>query len=389
MRCTHCGMPLSPTLTQNQCPRCGAPNVHTGGKVRLTRAASQAPHAIFPPLEVPPVIQDAQSWSTPSSSSSTPPTPSPLSTYSEEQLFFPGQKNDDYIPPVHSEPLQGPVQQLQPYSSDSTASATPEQFATIDALPQNNPTFIPTTPAPEADNSVPWDQQVYYVHRTPTSTPVAKAPQTSSTSMTRTNSDGNASEIEAPRTKLGFTLAAACMSLGAFILIFVYILSQSLMPPAPLTTQSSTVSAVPNAAAQAATAQATQPLTPTALVATATSVASAQQYIDNVQLASGVNTTTGTPLDQRTSFRLGQPVYVTLTVHTLAYNGAVCLTWTVNNQAIPYATTVGSSTLGQTNAYFFFKPEATGNGSVDVAWSATTACANTVQIQQADFQVLP
>ncbi|BCL82998.1 hypothetical protein ccbrp13_54630 [Ktedonobacteria bacterium brp13] len=207
--------------------------------------------------------------------------------------------------------------------------------------------------------------------------------------MERANSDGNASELEAPRTKLGFTLAAASMSLGAFILIFVYILSQSLTPPAPLTTQSSTASTVSNAAAQAATAQATQPLTPTALAATATPVANAQQYIDNVQLATGVNATTGTPIDQSTTFHLGQPVYVTLTVHTLAYNGAVCLTWTVNNQAIPYATTVGSSILGQTNAYFFFKPEATGNGSVDVAWSATTACANTVQIQQADFKVLP
>lgn len=386
MRCTHCGMPLSPTQTQNQCPRCGAPSVHTSGKARFTRVASQAPHAIFPPLEVPPVIQDAQSWNTLSSSSSTPP---PFSTYSEEQLFFPGQENDDYIPPVHSEPLQGPIQQLQPYSSDSVASATPEQFAIIGALPQNNPTFIPATPAPEADSSLPWDQQACYVHRTPTSTPIAKAPQTSNTSIARTNLDGNTSGIEAPRTKLGFTLAAACMSLGAFILIFIYILSQNLMPPMPLTTQSSTVSTVPNAAAQAATAQATQSLTPTAQAATATPVANAQQYIDNVQLASGVNAATGAPLDQRTSFRLGQPIYVTLTVHTLAYNGAVCLTWTVNNQAIPYATTVGSSTLRQTNAYFFFKPEATGNGSVDVAWSATTACANTVQIQQVDFKVLP
>jgi hypothetical protein len=61
----------------------------------------------------------------------------------------------------------------------------------------------------------------------------------------------------------------------------------------------------------------------------------------------------------------------------------------VNNQAIPYNTAIGDSTLLQMNAYFFFKPGTTGQGSVDVAWANTTSCANAVAVQHLNFTVEP
>jgi hypothetical protein len=208
-----------------------------------------------------------------------------------------------------------------------------------------------------------------------------------STPITAYKMPGNPSRP--PRTKIGFTIAGTCMAMGALILILVYFMAQNLTSTpttADITTNTTAVqpAPVPTHTAIAHKAKATHK---PAVVPTTRPTN--QQYINDVQLATSVNTTTGKPVSLSNIFHVGQPVYVALTLHPLAYNGAVCLKWTVNNQAIPYNTAIGDSTLLQMNAYFFFKPGTTGQGSVDVAWANTTSCANAVAVQHLNFTVEP
>lgn len=332
MRCSNCGMPLSPTHTQ--CPRCGSPKNKIGGKIRLARPTPSSPHTSFSPLQHPPAASTAQARDI----APLPPPSLPV----EEQLLFPGQEGADN-------------------TSLATIPSTPPLFSS--ELPQQPAIQPPTTDKAYASD-IPMHMQR---HRT----------QTSSLQTIR----------KPPRTKLGFTIAGSCMALGAGILVFVYILVQNPALIGSLTPQTSTASVNNNQHTQDDAAASQPAITPTANTVTATPTANSTQYIDNVRLTSGVNTTTGEPVDQRAVFHMGQSIYITLTLHPPAYNGAVCLKWTVNAVSIPYNTLVGSSALAQTNAYFYFKPQTTGNGSVEISWSATTACSDTVPIQRVPFQV--
>jgi hypothetical protein len=332
MRCSNCGMPLSPIHTQ--CPRCGTPRNKLGGKIRLARPTPSSPQAPLSPLQNPPVVPVAQSWDI----SPLPPPSLPV----EDQLLFPGQEGEGNAPLA-------------------TIPSTPPLFSS--EIPPQAAIQLPTTDKSHI-SGIPMQMQ-----------------------MQSTNTQaGSLQTRKPPRTKLGFTVAGACMALSAGILVFVYILTQNPTLMGSLTPQTNTTTVNHNQKTQNDTAP-LPTITPTANAATPTPTASSAQYIDNVRLTTAVNTATGEPIDQRAVFHIGQPIYVTLTLHPLAYNGAVCLKWTVNAASIPYNTQVGSSPLAQTNAYFYFKPQAIGNGSVEVSWSATTACINTLPIQRIPFQV--
>ncbi|GCE17757.1 hypothetical protein KDK_15570 [Dictyobacter kobayashii] len=179
---------------------------------------------------------------------------------------------------------------------------------------------------------------------------------------------------------------------GALIMVFVFIMAQSLQldPMAPNKVQ---LPAIQPANTPIATQQPTRShptITPTALPATATAPVSASQYVDNTNLTSGINTVTGQPLQSTQKFRLGQPVYVTMTIHQVAYNGAICLNWSVNNHTYPYASSAspGAATyVAQTSAYFYYKPGAIGPGFVDIYWASSTACADEVLVTHLPFTV--
>jgi hypothetical protein len=191
-----------------------------------------------------------------------------------------------------------------------------------------------------------------------------------------------------PRIKLGFTIAGMCFASGALLLILVAVMAQSL--PSTTTNTQVTPPAKTSTANRVIATPTTAPRTPIAVTPTSTPMLSPASYIDNVNLASAVNTSTGTPLTESNTFHVGQSVYITMTLNQPAYNGAVCLNWSVNNNGnIPYNTMIGNSDLAQTNAYFFFKPGSTGPGQVDVYWSSSTACVTKVLIQHETFTVLP
>ncbi|GCE03983.1 hypothetical protein KDAU_13120 [Dictyobacter aurantiacus] len=214
-----------------------------------------------------------------------------------------------------------------------------------------------------------------------------------------------------PRIKLGFTVAGMCLMAGFLIMVFVFIMAQSLPLPQnaassnaapqqsmnqPVATQPATTPAVSTPQTSATQPAATQPAatqpqaTPTASSTTPTMPVSSNLYVDNASLTNGVNTQNGQPLQPTQTFRLGQLVYVTMVVHQPAYNGAICLSWSVNNQAYPYASPAnpgGATYLAQTSAYFYYKPGTTGPGFVDIYWASSTACTDKVLVQHLPFTI--
>ncbi|GCE25613.1 hypothetical protein KDA_10970 [Dictyobacter alpinus] len=282
-----------------------------------------------------------------------------------EQGAFPAQ-------PGQFSPAQQGNNPYQPYA------------ASFPPVANQNQMYMPSTPSPTPSRPVPTPSNgaPSFVQPRPI-TPVQPRPATPK---------------RKPHTRLGFTIAGLCFMSGVLIMIFVFIMAQSLpvaplatTPPAPVLTQT-TPEPAPTATEKA---QAQQPA-PTTAAATATptvaataTVASANQYIDQTNLASSVDTRTGQPLQLTNQFHLGQSIYVTMTIHQAAYNGAVCLNWSINQQKFPYVNSAspGGTYPAQTSAYFYYKPNATGSGSVDVYWASSDACTNGVLIKHLPFTV--
>jgi len=359
MRCSQCGMPLSPSRTS--CPRCGAAVGNVGprpsGKIRLTRD----------------------------------PAPSPSNS------FVPDNNNTNQGAPSPTWGVVAPVAFPQEPPVDAThAPAQAGQFSPAPRPPAYPPqTNTPLSPTFGAQ------QNNMYVPSTPMPSPqtTPQAPRMSGPMPPPAPSRSTPPQ-RPPRIKLGFTVAGMCLMAGALIMIFVFIMAQSL--PLTQSTASTNPSTQSNnskpaathkpAATQTATTQptATQTQATPTPAATATTPASGNVYVDNTVLASGVDTQTGQPLQPAQTFRVGQSVYVTMTIHQPAYNGAICLSWSVNNHAYPYASSAapnGATYLAQTSAYFFYKPGATGPGFVDISWASSTACADKVPVQRLPFTV--
>lgn len=348
MKCAECGLPLSPSRTN--CPRCGAPAGKASGKIRLTRdtAAPTPPHVNLP-AGIDTLDRTPPVWPT-----LTPPVLPPNDPATEQEAF---PEADSGFPL-------------------STAAFAPSQHATDAAPAQNQPygSNMPPAPAP-------------YVPTTPPAAPERYQTPTPHSKPTVTPDRG--SVTRQPKTRLGFTVAAMCFTAGIIIMIFVFIMAQSL---APNNQQSSTAAA---SKPQTANVQTTPiPPTPTSLQATptVTPTLTGSQYINNVNLASSVDTTTGQPLQTTTEFHSTQSIYVTMSIQQAAYSGFVCLDWSVNNQPYPYASPAaptGANYLTQSNAYFYYHPGVVGNGSVKVSWASTNACTDKVLIQTLTFTVIP
>lgn len=350
MKCAECGLPLSPSRTI--CPRCGAPAGKASGKIRLTRdtAAPTPPHvnlsAGIDTLDRTPPV-----W--PALTPSILPSNEPVT----EQEAFP-EAESGFFPPspaiaTSQRNTEATLTQNQPYGSNTPSAPIP---------------YVPNTPsAPTAaehyQTPAPWPK--------PTFTP-----------------DRGSAAARQPKIRLGFTAATICFTAGIIIMIFVFIMAQSLTPN---NLQSSTAA---TSRPQTANVQ-TTPIapTPTSLQATpsVTPTLAGTQYINNVNLASSVDTTTGQPLQTTTEFHSTQAIYVTMTIQQAAYSGYVCLDWSVNDQPYPYASPAapgGATYLTQSNAYFYYSPGVVGNGNVKISWASTIACTDKVLIQTLTFTVI-
>jgi hypothetical protein len=314
--------------TRTNCPRCGTPAGKPAGKVRLTRDSSPTPPRAKLHTDI-----DTISKATPVWPSLTPPITPTRDTPSEQEAFpIPA---GSFFPSVAPSNVAQAGETAQAQNYDNVRAASPEPF------------YRPAPPP----------QPMYPTKATASSQ---------------------------PKTKLGFTVAGMCFITGIIILVFVFIMAQSL--PSNTTTAS-----IPTPPKPRITLPTPTPALPTPTSVQTTPTPTSNQYINNVGLASSVDTSTGQAIQPATEFHTNQAIYVTMTIQQLAYTGAVCLEWSVNNQVYPYASAAtpgGASYLTQTNAYFFYRPGTIGTGKVSISWASTTDCTDKVLIQSLPFSVI-
>lgn len=291
MRCTNCGLPLSPTNTSLNCPRCQS--------ALVSGAKPVAVYSAFPPVSQTPLPQAGQMWQ-------PDPTPAPLPT---------------------PEPMEAAVR-------DNNAS---------DMRDGRTAGFLPREQANTYSNP----------------TPVMQA---------HTRGTSNASLI----------VAGLCVITGGLILAFVYFMALGLpaSTTSAYTATPTTINTLPSATAA-----------PSATVVPSTTVGAfpGQQYIDNAQMASLVNTNTAQPLQTGTSFKVNQRIYVTFNIHPNGKSGAVCLIWYLNSRIVTQFPFAVSTTANAGYSYAIYG--GAGKAYVEIYWASSTICSDKILAQQVNFTV--
>jgi hypothetical protein len=167
---------------------------------------------------------------------------------------------------------------------------------------------------------------------------------------------------------IGFGLAGLCTIVACVLLLFVYIMAQTL--PQPVTTSS------PRLGTSALVAQNTPVIdlspTVTTPIASPTLTYPGQQYIANAQTAT-INGATAQPTIPSSTFKVGQRIYITFDVHPNGQTGAICLLWYINATqfaSYPFAL----NTTSTTSTYSYASTANAGSGYVEIYWENAPSC---------------
>ena len=186
-------------------------------------------------------------------------------------------------------------------------------------------------------------------------------------------------------SNVGFIVAGACVLTGALLLILVYFLAAGLSPS---TVQTQSITA--GNSVTTTTRQHTPTAVPTRITKPSPTVPAgafpAQQYVSNPQMASAVNTNTAQVIQAATTFKVGQRVYVTFTIHPNGRSGAICLQWYANAQAFSHFEFAISP--GSTVAYSYTYYAASGPAYVQIYWASSVSCNDEMLAQRINFTVV-
>lgn len=336
MRCSQCGLPLSPSRTH--CPRCGSP---AGGadKRAVGKTAPDAPlmpPALFPQGEAANpsgqgVVQQ-QRGAAPGGWSSVP------------QMPFPASASDLARP-------QDINLSMQPQQAGMQASYTPALSAVSGW--QGRPTVpSPATPPPFAS---------------------PRAFTVPGRSAARR------------KARAGFMLAGICIFCGAALLLCVFLLAQSPVPDSQPPTLSNIA---PPAHTPVALTSVVDTPTPTAPSVTPTPTFPAQEYAFNAQMASAADDVTGRPTVLTTSFKVKQKMIVAWQVDPHGQYGAICVRWYINDQYQAFADYGGIAVRpASLRGFSYIYPGVAGPGYVELYWASNVSCTDKVLAQRVDFTV--
>lgn len=332
MRCTNCGLPLSPSRTNTNCPRCGA----AAGSDQKQGATSGSQDFEEP------------TWGNAGGGVGT-------GGILQGSPWDQGQVAQ-YSP--YSAPIQSPAMGGNPGNWPGTADASLQVQREIQE-------GIPSGPR--------WNSGANATYGYPPAPgPLVGTTREQSWQKQRTGKTSN--------TRLGFTVAALCVITGGLLLVFVYFLA--------IGTSGSPGSVTGNSNTQhAATSPTSLPPSPSPTSApspTATTFPG-QQYIDNAQMASAIDPKTEKPTQLATSFKINQKIYVTFQLHPAGQSGAACLLWYLNgSQVTSYDFAVGQYSSA---SYSYATYGTTGAGAVEVYWASSTSCSDKQLAQRVDFTV--
>jgi hypothetical protein len=175
-------------------------------------------------------------------------------------------------------------------------------------------------------------------------------------------------------------VAALCVITGGLLLLFVYFLAMG--------TSGSPSSVTGNSNTQHAATSPTSILpspSPTSAPSSTATAFPGQQYIDNAQMASAIDSKTRKPTQLSTTFKIDQKIYVTFQLNPAGQSGAVCLLWYLNGRQV----TGYNFATGQysTPSFSYAIYGGTGAGAVEVYWASSTSCSDKQLAQRVDFTV--
>ncbi len=352
MRCSNCGLPLSPSRTS--CPRCGT--IYNGSARKVGSEQNVVPPQVsaFIPGEMPAGLDKK-----------------PRHIGAE-------------VPRAQWNAYAAPVFDHGPTGYAGQAAMDREQAASL-PVSVNEHAFFDPSPAmsqpisyqnPQQSGSPATSPQITSASSGWTPMPAASVRPLLLVTDTPGTRQGN---LRMMRT--GFTLASICLILATLILIFVSIMAQPL-----LSSDASSSRSVQKNARNTFTIKSTPSLTlPTP---TPTETLPGVQYINNARMASEVNETTGGVILYATNFKVNQRIYVTFALSTGNQGGAACFRWYLNNQYLQnddYAFVLEKNQFY--NSFSYAQMYTSGSGYVEVYWASTKACTDKLLAQRVNFVV--
>lgn len=183
------------------------------------------------------------------------------------------------------------------------------------------------------------------------------------------------------RPRLLFMAAGLCIFLASLLLGLVYILGSN--------NNNSTANQggiTPNSVNSTATAAGNTP-TVTQTDASPTSTPyPGQQYIDQAQMAQGVDPHTLQAVNPTTTFHVGARMYVVFQLHPPGQGGAFCIYWYQSGKQVtaPYSYAVRPASQ---RSYSYATYGQAGDSYVDIYWASSTKCTDQLLAQHVTFTV--
>jgi hypothetical protein len=185
--------------------------------------------------------------------------------------------------------------------------------------------------------------------------------------------------VKPGKSKIGFMIAAACILLGALLLVVVYSLSL-----ANNGGNTSNVNTLPTHVVSTATTAAT---TPTATPSPTATAMPGAQYITSAQTVASFDDGTNTPGAAQSSFKAGDTIYVSFALSPPSSGGAVCTYWfsgTNTTPAVQYGFAVGTT---KHTTYATAQLGIAGDASVELDWASDKNCTDRQEAQVVKFTV--
>ncbi len=324
MKCIHCGLPLSPTRTQLNCPRCGMST--TPGQESMEISGSQD---LIPAHQV--QVGYAHSEHTPGSSAGN---------LQASQAALSRQQSSGWEPlEVPTQPPAPTITTWEPSSSILQQSTPPSQ---VQPDLQHDPEHLSNWPRMEPRKR--------------------KRPEVS--------------------FNIGLTVAGLCVFTSALILIFVYFMAAGLS-----NNGSGTGRGISQASTATTIVPSPSPISsPTVAKSSTPAPLPGEQFIDHAQMASAIDFSTAKAAAPASRFSVNQKIYVTFDLHSNSRAGAACLLWYLNGNKIAhyeFAVPPGSNR----SAYSYAVYQGIGAGSVYIYWASSIACTDKLLAQEVNFSV--
>lgn len=272
MKCIHCGLPLSPTCAQVNCPRRGMSTTPGEGSVEIS-----GPQDIIP-------AHEAQGGY--AHSEHTPSRGDEDLRASQAALSHP--QGSGWEPPIAG--IQTPAPTITTWEPSSSILQQSTHLLQVQPDLQHDLEHLSNRPRMEPRKR--------------------KHPELS--------------------FNIGLTVAGLCVFTSALILIFVYFMALGLSNDAPGRgiSQASTATTIASSPSSISS--------PTAVISSTPATLPGAQFIDHAQTASAIDFGKAKATTPASKFSVNQKIYVTFNLHSNIQAGAACLSWYLNGKKIAH-----------------------------------------------------